>query len=269
MRSYVLTSARFLTLAVAVMILGGPAILASDHCPETKPVALRGAIDPDGDWIAYSCPEACSSPHDPPVFVRWDWTSSSTDVIYVWCNGINGAPGGEVPIPSTSTCWKCLGSCAGSACPPGELCLPDPGQPRSDCQRYGCDDPAYEPVESFDAQGNAIVICRRKPTAKCPEIISCTPATVVLDGPTAIQPGATCSWSAEAWSGCPASGYTYHWYAANHWVGSGQYYSGGKPSGVLNGYPWRLRVEAFYNGTFAGSQEIEVREDSSAPICMY
>ena len=264
MRKYVATSIRFLVFAVTVMFLSSPTVLASD-CPPTKPATNRGPIAPNGPWIAYQCPEMCNLQY-PPVFTRYYEPPDLIDLIYVWCDGVNGAPGEEKPIPSTSTCWKCLDGCAGSNCPAGEICEPNAGQWGSDCIRYGCDDPNYEPVEDSTAPGG--VICRRKTTASCPE--SCTPATVVLDGPTTIQPGATCEWSAAASSStCSASAYTYHWYAANHWVGSGQYYSGGKPSGVLNGYPWKLRVEVLYNGTPAGSKEIQVSESSNAPVCFY
>jgi hypothetical protein len=101
-----------------------------------------------------------------------------------------------------------------------------------------------------------------------PPVQHCTPATVLLDGPTTIRTGTSCTWSAEAFSECTGATYTYNWYVSNTWVGSGQWYTGGRPNGVLAGQSWRLRVEASYNGFAAGSSEIYVSESASAPICV-
>jgi hypothetical protein len=202
-----------------------------------------------------------------------DDVSSGVDVVYARCDKA-GETTQYVDIRSDfGDCWRCEGDAGcGTNCPPGELCVQQPGVAGSDCRRYGCTDSRYQPVENgYDAQGRIIVVCRLKPTETC-TTPSCVPATVTLSGPTQIRPGATCEWSATASSstGCSAGDYIYHWYAANAWVGGGQYYTGGKPSGVLNGYPWKLRVEVVTSdGTFAGKHEITVSESSNAPVCFY
>jgi hypothetical protein len=253
MRRYAMTMFRVFTVVMATVC--GTALLATE-CQPTKPANYRGQIAPNGPWIAYQCPEACGM-MTPGTFLRRVEDPNLLDWIYVWCNG-----GYETAIPATSTCWNCVNGCAGSNCPPGELCIPIARQSGSDCLRYGCDDPAYELVES---SATTVPYCRRK--QPCPTTPTCTPATVVLDGPTTIRPGASCMWSAQAFSECTGAAYTYNWYVANHWAGSGQYYSGGRPSGVLIGSSWKVRVEVTYNGSPAGSKEITVREAASAPIC--
>jgi hypothetical protein len=260
MHKYAMTSFRFFLIAFAlVCVFDGPAALAQT-CEPTKPATDRGAITPNGPWIAYQCPESCNM-STPPVFLRWTEDPWLLDTIWVWCGAVNGNPGYEAAIPSNSSCWNCINGCAGDNCPPGELCIPRPNQWGSDCRRYACDDPNYELVENGV---NGVPYCRRK--VACPP--SCTPATVTLDGPTRIRTGASCTWTGNAFNDtCNASAYTYNWYTGTFWLGSGQYYTGGRPSGVLIGSPWRLRVEVTYNGTWVGSKEIEVRESSTAPIC--
>jgi hypothetical protein len=257
MYRYAATLFRLFIIAVVAVCISGPAVLADD-CPDTKPATYRGPIAPNGPWIAYQCPEACGGGTVGGTFVRHSEDPWLLDWIYVWCPG-----GYEVGIPATSTCWNCIDGCAGANCPPGELCMPIARQGGSDCIRYGCDDPAYELVET---SANGVPYCRRKDP--CPPVQHCTPATVILDGPTTIRPGTSCTWSTEAFSECTGAAYTYHWYVANHWAGSGQYYSGGRPSGVLIGSSWKVRVEVLYNGSPAGSKEITVKESSTARICM-
>lgn len=267
MRRNVMTWCRFFAIAfAAVCLMDGTALLASD-CPETKPAVERGPIAPNGPWIAYQCPEACSNWKYPPLFSRYEEDPWLLDRIWVWCEDPFGGPGWEHDIASTSDCWHCMDGCAGADCPEGEICAPRPRTPGSDCRRYGCDDPAYMVVENFQT---GVPECRRKdPCPSTPPPPSCVPATVYLNGPTAIPPGGTCTWSAAASSACTGATYTYNWYIEGyHYVGSGEYYSGGRPNGVLIGYPWRLRVEALYNGVVAGSQEIEVRESSTARFCL-
>jgi hypothetical protein len=237
----------------------GSALLAAD-CPETKPATHRGPIAPNGPWIAYQCPEACGN-KTPGTFVRHTEDPYLLDWIFVWCSG-----GYEVGIPANTSCWNCINGCAGSNCPPGELCVPIKNSWGSDCQRYACDDPAYTLVENWTT---GIPYCRRsQPCPTDPPVQQCTPATVMLEGPTKIRPGATCTWSAQAFSECSGATYTYTWYVANQYAGTGEYYTGGRPSGVQIGYPWKIRVEATYNGYAAGSQEITVKEDSTARICV-
>lgn len=257
MRKYATSLFRLFTIVVAASF--GTALLADD-CPPTKPATDRGAIAPNGPWIAYQCPEACPGMSG-GTFVRHTEDPWLMDWIWVRCG-----TGSEVGIPASSSCWNCIEGCAGSNCPPGELCVPIKNSWGSDCRRYACDDPAYSLRENWTT---GVPYCERtQPCPFDPPVQQCTPATVILDGPTRIQPGATCTWMADAWSECPSSAYTYNWYVGTFWVGSGQYYSGGRLSGVQVGYPWRLRVEVTYNGQWAGSREIEVREDPSAPICM-
>ena len=246
-----------------VLVAGIATAGLAQYCPPTMPAVDRGQITPNGSWIAYSCPESCSSPQSPPVFLRWQPDANvGLDIIWVWCQSSMK----EVPIQSDSTCWNCLGGCAGSDCPPGEICLPDKGKAGSDCRRYGCADPNYEAIENSATTDPNDAICQRK--TWCPPVQYCTPATVYIDGPTKIRPDATCLWSAEAWSECGSSGYVFNWYIGSHWVGSGPDYTGGRPWWVSAGQPWKLRVEAAYNGTFAGSREIQVSESSTAMYCI-
>lgn len=248
---------RFFMIALAVLCVAGTPIAVADCPPETKPATARGPIAPNGPWIAYQCPEACGM-MTPGTFLRHTEDPYLVDWIFVWCQG-----GYEAAIPATSTCWNCVDGCAGANCPPGELCMPIAGQWGSDCIRYGCDDPAYEIVEKT---ATSAPYCRRKEACTTP---SCTPATVTLEGPTTIRTGASCTWTATAASStCAASAYTYTWYVANHWAGTGQYYSGGRPSGVLIGSSWKVRVEVAYNGVAVGSKEISVKESANAPICI-
>jgi hypothetical protein len=257
MRKSAATLFRLFIIVVAAAL--GTTLVAAD-CPPTKPATFRGPIAPNGPWIAYQCPEACGN-KTPGTFVRHTEDAYLLDWIFVWCTG-----GYEAGIPATSTCWNCMNGCAGTNCPPGELCMPIARSSGTDCRRYGCDDPAYTITEDSPT---GVPYCKR--TQPCPEdppVQHCTPATVVLDGPTTIRPGASCTWSAEAWSECTGATYTYNWYVGSYWLGSGQYYTGGRPSGVLVGQSWRLRVEATYNGYAAGSKEITVREDANARICV-
>ena len=263
MFNYPKTFVRFLTLAFIVLSLAGTGLSAAD-CPPTKPATYRGPIAPNGPWITYQCPELCGT--QPGTFLRRVEDVDFMDLIYVWCPNVAE----ERAIPSSSTCWNCVDGCAGSNCPPGELCLPKAKQSGYDCFRWGCDDPAYTIMEGTSENGWQAYCRRVQPCPEDPPVQQCVPASVWTDGPTTIRPGTSCTWSAGVFSECPSSAYTYHWYAGTMWVGSGEYYTGGRPSGVLIGSPWRLRVEAIYNanGQIAGSREFWVSESSSAPICM-
>lgn len=232
------------------------------QCVETMPVVERGPIAPDGALIASQCLESCPNLSSAPVFLRHWQDAWFLDWIEVWCQGANGGQGSVAQIPSTSTCWKCVEGCAGSNCPPGETCLPKPGVGGSDCQRYACADPTNYMVVENAQTGQPE--CRRR--TSCP---GCTPTSVTITGPTAIQPGTSCTWSVDVQSSCPSSSYIYHWYAGPQWVGNGTSYTGGKPNGTLNGYPWRVRVEVVYNGALVGSHEIQVRESANALACFY
>ena len=280
MRRYVALSTRFLVVAFALTFVAdanwlGTKLLAQ-NCPETIAARPMGPVTPDGHGIAAQCPEVCVNETLSPHFKRLVYDPNGPiDIVYVDCiRDVDGAlVKSDQKIPSDfGDCWRCIDSCGGTACPDGQTCIPVPGTNGSDCQSYVCDDPAYEPKESRDAEGKVIVVCQLKQGAVCQGGAPTCTATVFMEGPTKIRPGATCMWSADLWpssTSCPESGYIYHWFAANQWVGLGEYYSGGKPDGVLNGYPWKLRVEAWYNGVYAGKREIEVREDSTAPVCFY
>lgn len=257
MRSYVMTLCRIVTIAfIAVSIHA--------QCLDTMPVIERGPIAPDGNVIAGQCQEACTTFGTTPKFDRHWEDPWYLDWITIGCYASDGTRVGGTDVASTNTCWKCVEGCAGSACPPGETCLPRPNWGGSDCHRYACADPVnYMVVENTQT---GVPECRRREPCSPP---SCTTATVVLNGPTKIQPGATCMWTAEIQSQCPSSDYIYHWYAGPQWVGSGPSYTGGKPSGVLNGYPWRVRVEIVYNGALVASDEIQVSESANAMACFY
>lgn len=269
MRRYVALSSRFLVIAFALTFATQ---LLAEVCPETKPARYVGPIAPDGPLIASQCPEACPTLGSTPYYLDYnDDHYGDLDIVFAECRTSDGTAVSWPEIPSNfGDCWRCLETCAGAACPPGELCIPNPNAKGSDCERWTCDDPGYDPVESRDGD-KITVICRLHPLALCPiPTIDCTLTSVTLDGPTQIQPGATCMWSAGvSTSYCNDSRYDYEWYAANQWVGSGQDYSGGKPANVPNGYPWKLRVEVTIDGRDVGIYEIEVRESANAPVCFY
>ena len=153
--------------------------------------------------------------------------------------------------------------CAGDQCPDGEVCLPDPGEPGSDCIRWGCDDPSnYKAEEDWEDPTNATgVICRRK--TPCPP--TCTTTTVSIGGPASIRPGATCTWSAAASN--TSCTYKYDWYIGFYWVGTGEYYTGGRPSWIPTG-PWKLRVDTHYGTQYVGSHEIQISESPTARLCV-
>lgn len=256
MRSDALKWLRFLMIALAAVCVAGvlvPMTAEAQQCQPTKPATDRGAIAPNGSWIASQCPEACGT-MPTGVYLRHSEDPNLLDWIYVWCSG-----GYEAGIPASSTCWNCIDGCAGSNCPAGELCIPIPRQGGSDCRRFACTDPDYELVESGS---NSVPYCRRK--VACP---TCTPATIALQGPTQIRTGEECMWNVAVTAGCSSSSYTYNWYVGTFWVGSGEYYSGGRLSGVPYGSAWKLRVEATYNGAAAGAAEIWVSESNNAAIC--
>lgn len=88
---------------------------------------------------------------------------------------------------------------------------------------------------------------------------------VGINGPTEIQPGATCTWDATVSNGTPPFSYT--WYNGGLWGGSGSSYTGSKDSGnITNHFPIEVHVEDAVGAT--GSHEIEVYEDSGAMICL-
>jgi hypothetical protein len=257
----------------------GTALLATD-CPPTIPATPPSGVDPwitpNGPWIAFQCPEACGGTEG-GTFVRWEQDANNLDWIYVRCaNGTmnrfneygqlsNGHPlAYEIAIPASSSCWNCIDGCAGDTCPPGQTCLPKAKEINSDCRRWVCNDPNYGQL--VENRQTGIPDCKR--TTLCPPSQQCTPATILLDGPTAIKPGASCTWTAEAFSECTGANYEYYWYVSNQFAGTGQYYSGGRPSGVQIGYSWPIRVEVTYNGYAAGSKEIYVKESNKAGFCI-
>jgi hypothetical protein len=248
-----LTDANLL-LPVTTLDLGiGSTVLAA--CPPaTKPPIVRGGIEPDTDYIISQCTEICQPTVGTAAFLSYQ-EDGTFDVIWVWCPSVQQAR----PIPSSSTCWNCVGSCAGPGkCPSGELCIPTAGQTGSDCVRYGCE-AGYTISETGSNQPPVCV--RDEPCIDPP------PLTIQLDGPTVIRTGTTCTWSAQSSGGEPNTPRTYWWYHANGAVGSGPTYTGGRPSGAPYGSPWLLRVEVTDGETIVGTQ-IYVNESSNAMLCM-
>src|SRR5690606_12287714 len=136
--------------------------------------------------------------------------------------------------------------------PPGAFCTTIPGQLGSDCVAFTCP-PGYEIVpQSYPDPP----ICR----------MACPGGTMTVDiaGPTAIQPGAQCTWTAVVTGG--SGSYTFDWFNQNLFQGNGQYYSGGRLSGSTASHFW-LRVNV-WDGYQSKSNEILVAEDPSAPICI-
>lgn len=260
-----LTLFRFLILALVAV--WATALLG--QCPPTVEAENRGPITPDGAAIAAQCPEAC------PNWVAgtyWSYgaTLAGLDFIEVKCSNpaqtIAKIYSTIQPDSTASSCWNCVGGC-GQNCPPGELCVPVPRSSGSDCRRFGC--PAgYVIAERASVVGDGTEpYCVRDPNVSCPTPPQPPDITVMLDGPSTIRTGGECTWSASAVGGSPGVAKTYTWYVSNNPVGTGQYYSGGRPSGTLVGAGWRLRVTAT-DGVRYSSQEIVVSESSSAPMCV-
>jgi hypothetical protein len=88
---------------------------------------------------------------------------------------------------------------------------------------------------------------------------------VTIEGPTRIQPGATCTWRAVASGGTPP--YSYNWTNDGLYAGSDEYYTGSKDSGNI-GSSFPLTVTVTDAADQYDSAEITVYEDESARICM-
>lgn len=263
MRSSGVPLFRFFILALAVVSAAMP-ILA--QCPQEVPAEFRGDITPNGPVIAAQCPEACPN-FFAGQYVSYGWTSTGLDFIEVQCSDATAkvAKIYSTPQPDStaSVCWNCVEGC-GTNCPPGELCMPVPWSSGSDCKRFGC--PAgYNIVERHSDAGKEEPYCVRDPAVYCPTTPQPPPLVVVLEGPEKIRTGGECSWSAVAYGGTGAPK-TYSWSVSNNPAGDGPYYTGGRPSGTLVGYSWRLRVYAT-DGTKSATQEIIVSEDPNAPFC--
>jgi hypothetical protein len=269
MRRLATTSFRFFIIAIAAVCLA-PASFAD--CPAEVEAINRGDITPNGPAIAAQCPEACPN-WVPGTYMFTAWDTSYLDFVMVQCSDARRTKAKIFAEPNSqsnaSTCWNCVGGCAGSNCPPGELCVPIPRQTGSDCQRFGC--PAGYSIRERSAIVNGEErtqpYCVLTDPSSCPPDPPEPPAIIVtLEGPSTIRTGTTCSWSASAIGGATGVNKTYTWYVSNNPVGYGPYYTGGRPSGTLVGYGWRLRVDAT-DGVRYGSKEIVVSESSSAPIC--
>ncbi len=257
---------RFLAIALVATGVGIP---ASAQCPPPAEVEATplGAITPSGTAIASQCPEACPN-WVPGQYLSYGWDLDFLDYIEIQCSDAQQSVKKIWSTPKTgstaSTCWNCTGGCAGTACPPGELCLPVPRSTGSDCQRFGC--PAGYTIAERQSVVNGETktqpYCVRTTATECPPIPD---ITVQLEGPATIRTGGQCTWTANAWGGSGTLSYT--WYASNNPVGYGPYYTGGRPSGTLVGHSWRLRVTAT-DGVRYKSQEVLVNESSTAPICM-
>jgi len=92
------------------------------------------------------------------------------------------------------------------------------------------------------------------------------PLAVTIEGPTLIQPGATCAWSAEIADG--TAPYTYEWESQGQGiVGHDQFYVGAKDPGL--GATFSLTVTATDALGARGEVQLLVTEDSSAPVCSF
>lgn len=87
---------------------------------------------------------------------------------------------------------------------------------------------------------------------------------VSINGPTQIQPGTTCSWSAVAEP--PPMNPSYGWYNDGVPAGGAQYYTGGKDPGSLSDH-FTLRVDVTGSDNSTGSATITVYETPGAPMC--
>lgn len=263
---------RFLTIALTAVTLnlGTATTISAQQCPAEVEAIPRGDIAPNGPAIASQCPEACTN-KNAGGYVSYGWGTDFLDYIEIQClNAQQTSKIFSTPVTAStaSTCWNCVGGCAGSNCPPGELCIPVPRLSGSDCQRYGC--PAGYTIAERQAVVNGQMktqpYCTLIDASQCTTIPPIPAITVQLEGPATIRTGGQCTWTANAFGGSTAPK-TYTWYVSNNPVGYGAYYTGGRPSGTLIGASWRLRVTAT-DGVRYTSQEILVKESATAPICM-
>ena len=263
---------RFLTIALAAVTLnlGIATTISAQQCPAEVEATPRGDIAPNGPAIASQCPEACTN-WNPGAYVSYGWGTDFLDYIEIQCtNSTQTSKIFSTPVveSAASTCWNCVGGCAGTNCPPGELCVPVPRLSGSDCQRYGC--PAGYTIAERQAVVNGEVktqpYCTLTDASQCTTTPDVPPITVQLEGPATIRTGGQCTWTANAFGGSAAQK-SYTWYVSNNPVGYGPYYTGGRPSGTLVGHSWRLRVTVT-DGVRYTSQELLVKESANAPICM-
>lgn len=259
-----LTMTLFRLLTIALVAVWATALFA--QCVEEVPAIDNGPIAVNGPAIAAQCPEAC--PNFSPGQFLWYAEDAGFDYIAVQCSDAAGTSARIYstthPNSTASTCWNCVGGC-GVNCPAGELCMPVPYSSGSDCHRFSC--PAGFTIAERQAvvngQTSAQPYCwRERPSSECTR----PPVQVDLVGPSSIRTGQACSWSASASGGAPGASMSYTWYVSNNPVGYGPYYTGGRPSGTLVGYSWRLRVTVTDGYTWA-SDEILVSESSYAPMC--
>ncbi|HUF29777.1 MAG TPA: S8 family serine peptidase [Gemmatimonadaceae bacterium] len=92
------------------------------------------------------------------------------------------------------------------------------------------------------------------------------PLSVSIDGPTQIQPGATCTWYAAVGNGTPP--YSYQWTASQMAPPSGTdyYFTASKDAGSF-ATSWPLKVVVTDAVGGSGEHEITVYEDPSAFTC--
>jgi len=89
-------------------------------------------------------------------------------------------------------------------------------------------------------------------------------SSVSIDGPTQIQPGATCTWYASVSDGTPP--YTYYWTNDGGFVGNDYSYTGSKGAGsTSSSFTVGLRVTDATGRQ--GDHQTTVYENSSAPVC--
>lgn len=256
-----LTMTLFRLLTIALVAVWATALFA--QCVEEVPAIDNGPIAVNGPAIAAQCPEAC--PNFSPGQFLWHGDDDGFDYISVQCSDplqqIKRIYSTTHPNSTASTCWNCVGGC-GVNCPAGQLCMPVPKSSGSDCHQFSC--PAGYTIgerQSVVDSTKSEPYCWRNTTNCSPE-----PIVLTMEGPSSIRTGQACSWSAYATGGNPAATKSYTWYVSNNPVGYGQYYTGGRPSGTLVGYSWRLRVDVTDGSTYA-SKEILVSESSYAPVC--
>jgi hypothetical protein len=218
---------------------------SSSGCYEYVNPTWLGGVATDPDIIAYNCgPETCGLSVGVGLGVNVD-ADGLVDEAVIQC------PNNSIfVVPSTDPCWDCVYECGGSNCPSGALCSTIPGSYGSDCQAFTC-------PSGYDLVHTGVL---QPPTCRRP----CQTLTVDIDGPTSIQPSATCTWTANVSGG--NGSHTIHWYNDNHWQTSGMYYTGGKLGGSTSSQ-FRVRVEVSDGSQFT-SDEIIVTEDPNAMICM-
>lgn len=222
-----------------------PKLTTNTVCYDEIDAGRAGAVPTQPGPIITNCqPETCGPGNTPQLVSLTEDASGLLDQFVVQCPNTD-----TDTVMSNQECWHCVEGCGGSACPAGAKCMPIPGQQGSDCLVFTCP----EGWDFYDTGALTPPKCRRP--APC--------LSVTMEGPSKIQPGAQCTWTALPTGG--SGPYIYHWFREVEWVSGGATYTGGRPNGtLLPQFTLRLEVSS---GTQQATTSLLVKESSTAMVC--